>query len=49
MKFSELLETAGDLPLFRTGLLLAGNRDPADVLRQLARWTASGKVASAGT
>lgn len=30
MKFSELLETAGDLPLSRTGLLLAGDRDPAD-------------------
>jgi len=44
MKFSELLETAGDLPLFRTGLLLAGDRDPADVRRQLTRWTASGKV-----
>jgi len=44
MKFSELLETVGDLPVFRTGLLLAGDRDPADVRRQLARWKTSGKV-----
>lgn len=44
MKFSDLLEIAGELPLFRTGLLLAGDRDPSDVRRQLARWTASGKV-----
>jgi predicted transcriptional regulator of viral defense system len=44
MKFSELLETVGELPLFRTGLLLAGDRDPSDVRRQLARWTAAGKV-----
>lgn len=44
MKFSELLETVGDLPVFRASLLLAGDRDPADVRRQLARWKASGKV-----
>jgi predicted transcriptional regulator of viral defense system len=44
MKFSELLDTAGELPVFRGGLLLAGDRDPRDVRRQLARWTASGKV-----
>lgn len=44
MKFAELLETVGDLPLFRGSLLLAGDRDPADVRRQLGRWTASGKI-----
>lgn len=44
MKFSELLETVGDLPLFRSSLLLAGDRDPVDVRRQLARWKASGKI-----
>jgi predicted transcriptional regulator of viral defense system len=44
MKFSELLETVGDLPVFRASLLLAGDRDPADVRRQLARWKASSKV-----
>lgn len=44
MRFSELLETIGDLPLFRGSLLLAGDRDPGDVRRQLSRWKASGKV-----
>jgi predicted transcriptional regulator of viral defense system len=44
MKFAELLETVGDLPLFRSSLLLAGDRDVADVRRQLARWTQSGRV-----
>lgn len=44
MKFSELLETVGELPVFRSSLLLAGDRDPADVRRQLARWKAAGKV-----
>jgi hypothetical protein len=38
MKFEELLETVGDEPLFETGLLLAGEVDPAGVLRQLSRW-----------
>jgi predicted transcriptional regulator of viral defense system len=44
MKFGALVEQVGDLPLFRAGLLLAGNRDPLDVRRQLARWNAAGKV-----
>lgn len=44
MKFSELLTLAGDEPLFRGSFLLAGDRDPLDVRRQLSRWTASGKV-----
>ena len=44
MRFSELLETVGDLPLFRSSLLLAGDQDPGDVRRQLSRWKASGKV-----
>lgn len=44
MKFAELLHTVADLPLFRGSFLLAGNRDTADVRRQLARWTASGKI-----
>ncbi len=44
MKFSALLETVGDLPLFRSSLLLAGDRHPADVRRQLARWTRSGHI-----
>jgi predicted transcriptional regulator of viral defense system len=44
MEFGQLLATVGDLPLFRTGLLLAGDRDPSDVRRQLVRWTAAGRV-----
>lgn len=44
MKFATLLETVGDLPLFRGSLLLAGDHDPADVRRQLSRWKAAGKV-----
>jgi len=44
MQFSALLEEVGGLPLFRGSLLLAGDRDPADVRRQLSRWTAAGKL-----
>ena len=44
MKFAELLDIASELPVFRGSLLLAGDRDPGDVRRQLSRWTASGKV-----
>lgn len=44
MKFSALLDDVGDLPLFRGSLLLAGDRDPTDVRRQLSRWTAAGKI-----
>lgn len=44
MKFQELLDTVADLPTFRGSLLLAGDRDPSDVRRQLSRWKASGKV-----
>lgn len=39
MEFSKLLKIAGDEPAFKTGLLLAGEVDPADVRRQLSRWT----------
>lgn len=44
MKFDALLAEVGDLPLFRTALLLAGDRDAGDVRRQLSRWTAAGRV-----
>ena len=44
MKFAELLDLVGDLPLFRGSLLLAGDRDAADVRRQLSRWKQSGKI-----
>ncbi len=44
MKFQDLLETVGDEPVFETGLLLAGDRDPADVRRQLSRWVGAGRL-----
>jgi len=44
MRFAELLHETGHLPLFRGSLLLAGDRDPDDVRRQLSRWHAAGKI-----
>ncbi|HEX4960739.1 MAG TPA: hypothetical protein VF173_07865 [Thermoanaerobaculia bacterium] len=44
MRFEDLLETVGDEPVFETGLLLAGDVDPADVRRQLSRWTRAGRL-----
>ena len=44
MKFDDLLVSASKQPFFETGLLLAGAVDPADVRRQLSRWTRSGRV-----
>jgi len=44
MKFQELVALVGHLPVFPGSLLLAGERDPGDVRRQLARWNAAGQV-----
>jgi predicted transcriptional regulator of viral defense system len=44
MNFRGLLEAVGDEAFFETGLLLAGDVHPADVRRQLGRWTASRKI-----
>lgn len=44
MTFEELLTAVVDEPVFETGLLLAGDVDPADVSRQLSRWTTSGRL-----
>jgi predicted transcriptional regulator of viral defense system len=44
MEFQRLLEIVGDEPVFETGLLLAGAVDPADVRRQLSRWTQAGRL-----
>ncbi len=44
MQFEQLLHLVSDLPLFETGLLLAGNVDPNDVRRQLSRWVQAGKI-----
>ena len=39
MEFRQLIEIVDDEPVFETGLLLAGNAHPADVRKQLSRWT----------
>ena len=44
MRFDELLAIVADEPVFETGLLLAGDRDPGDVRRQLSRWVAVGRL-----
>jgi predicted transcriptional regulator of viral defense system len=44
MNFQRLVEIVGDEPVFETGLLLAGDVDPADMRRQLSRWTKAGRV-----
>ncbi|MDX1520290.1 MAG: hypothetical protein R3264_01525, partial [Anaerolineae bacterium] len=44
MNFEKLIEIVGDEPVFETGLLLAGAVNPADVRRQLSRWTAAGRL-----
>jgi predicted transcriptional regulator of viral defense system len=44
MKFEELIEIVGDEPVFEAGLLVAGAVQPADLRRQLSRWTRAGKL-----
>lgn len=44
MNFRELQEIVGREPVFESGLLLAGDVDPAGVRRQLSRLTASGHL-----
>jgi predicted transcriptional regulator of viral defense system len=44
MDFAKLLTLIADAPLFETGFLLAGEVNPADVRRQLSRWTAAGRL-----
>ena len=44
MKFRQLIEMVDDEPVFETGLLLAGDVDPANVRRQLSRWTKAGRL-----
>ncbi|MBN2003870.1 MAG: hypothetical protein JXA21_10980 [Anaerolineae bacterium] len=44
MEFTRLLEIVGNVPVFETGLLLAGDVDPDNVHRQLSRWTAAGRL-----
>ena len=44
MKFTRLIEIVGHEPVFETGLLLAGEVNPANVHRQLSRWTKAGRL-----
>ena len=44
MDFEQLNEIVGNEPVFETSLLLAGDVDPADVQRQLTRWTQAGRL-----
>lgn len=44
MKFQELVEIVGSLPVFETGLLVTGTDDPASIRRQLSRWVRGGRI-----
>ncbi|MFQ6102513.1 MAG: hypothetical protein ACE5OS_14970 [Anaerolineae bacterium] len=44
MEFTHLIEIVGDEPVFETGLLMAGDADPADVRRQLSRWVKAARL-----
>jgi predicted transcriptional regulator of viral defense system len=44
MNFTELQYIVGTEPVFETGLLLAGDVDPAGIRRQLSRLTNSGRL-----
>ena len=48
MKYEDLLALVGEEPLFETGLLLAGDVDPADVQQQLSRWTRASRLICSG-
>ena len=44
MKFKELLELIGEEPIFKSSLLMAGNRSAFSVRLQLSRWVSEGKI-----
>ena len=44
MDFERLLNLVGDVPVFESALLLAGNISPESVRLQLSRWSKSGRV-----
>jgi len=44
MEFKRLVEIVDKQPVFETSLLLAGDVDPANVRRQLSRWTKAGRL-----
>lgn len=45
MKLKELIEIVGEEPVFEAGLLVSGEMEPADLRRQLSRWTKRGNCA----
>ena len=44
MELTRLIALVGNEPVFETGLLLAGDVDPAHIRRQLSRWTSAGRI-----
>lgn len=44
MEFNYLLSILGDVPVFESALLLAGDISPENVRLQLTRWTKAGKL-----
>ncbi len=44
MDFERLLTLTGDIPLFESSLLLAGEVDPKNVRLQLTRWKNTGRI-----
>ena len=44
MEFADLLNQVGDLPVFSSTLLQAGDVDRANIHKQLSRWTAANKT-----
>ncbi len=44
MKWQDLLGIIGREPLFESTLLIAGQANPAEIRRQLSRWTKSGRL-----
>lgn len=44
MRFEQVLAVVGDEPVFETGLLLAGDVEPAYIRRQLSGWVKSGRL-----
>lgn len=44
MVFDELLGSLGQVPIFDTGFLLAGQQNPAYIQRQLTEWVRTGKL-----
>lgn len=44
MKWQDLLGIIGREPLFESALLIAGQANPAEIRRQLSRWTKSGRL-----